>query len=188
MTKYEAVSLKNYYFFHSGTNRKHNIIYKLTYTIIINNLHNSRERFTITKDNMLSLGNRRSKPHRRQASFCAKTACFARQKKGRWAWDSEYIFRLQKSMTNIRVALLINCLLRFDASFNQRVKLNFLSLSPLFLPPSVCWQSDEWWGPNGRWVKWGISGMKTKREKLGESEERTDEGKRKLDSWNGITK
>lgn len=27
------------YFFHSGTNRKHNIIYKLTYTIIINHLH-----------------------------------------------------------------------------------------------------------------------------------------------------
>lgn len=37
--KYGDDSLKNYIFFHSGTNRKHNIIYKLTYTIIINHLH-----------------------------------------------------------------------------------------------------------------------------------------------------
>lgn len=39
MTKCGDASLKNYIFFHSGTNRKHNIIYKLTYTIIINHLH-----------------------------------------------------------------------------------------------------------------------------------------------------
>jgi len=37
--KVRSDSLKNYIFFHSGTNRKHNIIYKLTYTIIINHLH-----------------------------------------------------------------------------------------------------------------------------------------------------
>lgn len=37
--KYGDNSLKNYISFHSGTNHKHNIIYKLTYTIIINHLH-----------------------------------------------------------------------------------------------------------------------------------------------------
>lgn len=65
----KIIRWKIIFFFHSGTNRKHNIIYKLTYTIIINNLHKFSWAFCRYKKIVcFRSGVARSKSLRRQAS------------------------------------------------------------------------------------------------------------------------
>jgi len=133
MTKYGDDSLKNYIFFHSGTNCKHNIIYKLTYTII-NHLHKFLSAFYRYK--------RYALVWELEIKISSETSFFMPVWKGR---KGRYeILRFKICFSLIQVGNTINI-----RKILQRIfflcKLNFLSLLP------IRWRSMT---VKDKWIKW----------------------------------
>jgi len=121
MTKYGDDSLKNYIFFHSGTNCKHNIIYKLTYTIIINHLHKFLSAFHRYK--------RYAFVWKLEIKISSETSFFMPVRKGR---KGRYeILRFKICFSLIQVENMINIRSKDIATIFFSCKLNFLSLLPI---------------------------------------------------------